>query len=327
MFIPKHIKIRKSTDASPVGFFFSFFNTHAIDDLKKSFIDRLPDMEDPNDELARKTSYISPDKLEYHVEHSLSTYDPETGNPEFENITQVISLAKEMENFFRDEFFESKSLLKKKLDDLTHDKTKRKRCREIIGDIIVRKILPLLKLIENDEKYSGYVAVCKRPLEAVVKFLYRNYSEYTPDQSLHEKIREIFKQSIDDKDLLDERSFDLSVIDALSISAKKISHRIFYFHEPDIEIPNLKKLLLNPRICTLDKPVNIFGKVGAVNFALALILSNLKQSRRSLERSGLLHINRIPFLADSCDTETYRYPQSHPEDAKILEYLINFFPR
>jgi hypothetical protein len=230
-----------------------------------------------------------------------------------------------MENFFRDEFFESKSLLKKKLDDLTHDKTKRKRCREIIGDIIVRKILPLLKLIENDEKYSGYVAVCKRPLEAVVKFLYRNYSEYTPDQSLYEKIREIFKQSIDDKDLLDESSFDLSVIEALSVSAKKISHRIFSFHEPDKEIPKLKKLLSNPRLIRLDKPVDLYGKAGEVNYALALILSSLRQSRVSLQRSRQLLINKRPFFAYSCYTEFYRYPQKHPQEAKSIEELIYSF--
>lgn len=325
MFIPKHIKIRKSTDASPVGFFFSFFNTHAIDDLKKSFIDRLPDREDPHDDLARKTSYISPDKLEYHVEHSLSNYDSETGNHEYENITQVISLAKELEHLFKDEFYESKQLIKNKLDDLIPKKSSRKRCREILGDIIKKTILPSIQLIESDEKYSGYVDVCKRPLEAIVKFLYRNYSEYTPDQTLYEKIREIFKQSIDDNDLLDERSFDLSVIEALSVSAKKISHRIFSFHEPDKEIPKLKKLLSDPQLIRLDKPVDLYGKAGEVNYALALILSSLRQSRVSLERSRQLLINKSLFMANSCYTELYRYPQKHPQEAKSIEDIIYSF--
>ena len=325
MFIPKHIKIRKSTDASPVGFFFSFFNTQAIDDLKKSFIDRLPDMEDPYDDLANKTSYISPDKLEYHVEHSLSNYDPETGNHEYENITQIISLAIELEHLFKDEFYESKQLIKNKLDDLIPKHSSRKRCREIIGDIIKKNIIPSIQLIEADEKYTGYITICKRPLEAIVKFLYRNYSEYTPDQSLYEKIREIFKQSIDDKDLLEDSSLNLAVIDALSVSAKKISHKIFSFHEPEKEIPNLKMLLSDPKSIRLDKPVTIYGKVGEINFALAHILSNLKQSRRSLERTGQLRINKIPFVAASCDTESYRYPQSHPKDATIIENLIDSF--
>jgi hypothetical protein len=314
---------RSSTESSPLALFESFFKNDKILIAKDLFIESIPDINNPESYLLSKTSYIAPDKLEYHLEHLLEDYDPDTGIYKSEKITQVISLAKEIENFFRDEFFESKSLLKKKLDDLIHDKTKRKRCREIIGDIIVRKILPLIKLIESDDKYSGYVDVCKRPVKAIVKFLYRNYSEYTPDQTLYEKIREIFKQSIDDKDLLDESSFDLSVIDALSVSAKKISHRIFSFHEPGIEIPNLKKLLLNPRLSTLDKPVNIFGKVGEVNYALALILRNVKQSRRSLQRSKQLFINKSKFSASDCDTDFYRYPQKHPKEAKIIEGLIN----
>jgi hypothetical protein len=309
-----------STSTSPIAFFTSFFVNDKILVAKQFFIDRIPDLKNPLDETARRVSYISLEKLEFHIEHSILDYDPETHNGHYENFTQEVSFSKYLENILKDEFYESKELLTSKLS--SGEFMIKKSRIELVSNIIVEKILPTITKIESDENYFNCVDVCKRPLEAIIKFLYRDYPDYTPDQFVDERIGKIFLNSDSSKDLLEKSKLDLAVIDVLSGLYSDIPLRIFSFHDDQNDIAQFKKLLLHSEGYDDIKPIKIYGAVGSVNFALAMILGYLKKSRRSLARTKKVLINGIPFVPSTCDTEFYRFPLSNPKEAATIQAVI-----
>lgn len=303
-----------STIKSPIAFFSSFFVEDKINNAKNRFIERMPDRNDPDDPIARSVSYVSPNKLEYHLEHTI--WDENT----YENITQIISLDNELENMFRDQYLNSKELLKQKLEPESGEELNTKEKREIVR-VILKKASTYYQIIQKNNFYSDNREVCYRPIISIIKLIYDEYNPLAQDPRSNDIILSILSES-NKNGLYEIKQLKPESIEKLFDFIIKPGLKIFDSQNKSKDIEFLKFFLLGEEPKEIKRDVRLFGQVGLINYTIALLLEYANMSRPFLEKQNFLYINNIKFVAGSCDTDFYRYPLAHPKEANTVASLI-----
>lgn len=312
-----------STAKSPIAFFVDFFNKNKINQAIEIFSENVPDQSDPNCLEGRITSYISPDKLEYHQEYSFEDFNPETLEYSREPVTRKISFRDELYKLLRQEYYESKILFTEKLKLYEEKNTKQRERREGYRNI-VKKILSLIDHIRTDSCYVDFQSECRRPLIALITLLYSEYDDFLPDQSYNPRIGEALLQHPSGALLYEKSCLKETVIPELFNKVIARNH-IISSHYRDRDIKNLQLLLNDGIVASIENPITLSGEAGRTYYTLASLINWMPLNRRELENKNCLFINGKPFSAITCDREYERYSRSHSAEAAAIDSIIDSF--
>lgn len=313
-----------STISSPIAFITSFIRKKKITIAIEQFLLHVPDLPNELDYWNSNLSHISDDRLEFHLEHSIDSFDDPSDISTYKSlaITEVVSFEKEMEKIFRQEFVLSKQLLKKKYDGWSVGRGKKKQIQDNIRDLLTVDIFDCIQKVDSDPVFKKHKDLCLRPFYAIIRFLYREFPTYTPRYSFDSRIAPIIKGANDAEELYLPQTLDLKVVDDLMEFRLQSSEKLFTVDNVHAASENLKAILgsteINPPSCV----VCVKGRVGAINYTLGLLLDRLEITRRAFDRWSCLKIDKYKFMARECDREFSRYPLSHPDDASRLRELI-----
>jgi len=317
----------ESTMRSPIAFFTSFIKKRKIINAIDQFQKNVPDPPTVDDDWSSNCSYISDDKMEYHLEHTLENYvDPlDISTYKSSQITEVVSFEREIEKAFRKEYVISKQLLRRKFSESTMGYGKKKDLLANVRDLLKEKIFPCIDLIKSDSLYKQYEDLCLRPFYAIIRLIYREFSDFAPLYSFDSRIAPIIKGASDSDDLYIPQALDLTVVDALLdfqlVSAKKL----ITVENISITSNNLKLILGSTDIVPPSCSVWLKGQIGPINYMLGLLLERVDISRPTLERWNCVKIERNKFFANECNREFSRYPFLNPDDAARIRHLINSY--
>ena len=99
-----YLDARKSTLSGPIGFFEAFYKKNKLEEIKDQFIGQVPDLNDQDDYFAGKCSYVSDDKLEFHLELSEDEYDDEGNIIGFKNFTAELTFRQQLDQYLFNEY-------------------------------------------------------------------------------------------------------------------------------------------------------------------------------------------------------------------------------
>jgi hypothetical protein len=321
----KFLGCSESSTSSPIGFFTSFVRKKEITKAIEQFHLNVPDRSNEFDYRSSSLSYISEDKLEFHLEHTIVSIDDPSDLTTYKShvITEIVSFEKEMEKVFRKQFSFSKQLLKKKYDAWSLERGKKKQILANIRDILADHIFDCIEQVDSDPVFKRHKDLCLRPFYAIIRFLYRDFPTYCPLYNFDSRIPAIIQGAADAEDLYQPQILDLKVVDDLMQFCLLSSERLFTVDNVQADSANLKLILGSTEIIPPPCVVCVRGRVGAINYTIGLLLERLGISRPAFDRWGCLKIGKHKFMATECDREFSRYPDLHPDDASRIRYLIN----
>ncbi len=177
-----------STEKKPLKFFKDFFKPKlepnelgAIEVAKESFESIFPNPKDPDDRWKEFLYTIDQGTqsftVEYQVEINANEFDQPDYFPKYEWRSRRYNFEEELTTLFKEEYYESKKLIGKKVDVPYSNKYK----LEYFFIKVLKDCAGIYNEINKmDSPFFRYKEVCERPIKAIVKTIYREYSSSAP---------------------------------------------------------------------------------------------------------------------------------------------------
>lgn len=288
-----------STVTSPLRFFEKLYTKEGLQIAYDFYLSQMPNLNDPDSEWNKFPVTVDLENKKWTVEYEVETrYDEHSGST-YEYLVREYTFETELLNLIRDEFFNSKKILKKKIIDSTEDKRKKDLARTFIY-----KCLDILDSLNLDE-FNQFNELLSRPIRSLVRFLYVNFYSIAPDQKIDKRIGEILKERESSSDIYESTGLhpDLA-IEVLKIKDNHGYSVVTYEDATDLE--KLKIFLMQDFNAIKGSPIRLNGAVGIVSYFLAeiIIISGLQLKEAQLQK--MFKINGDNFYSNYASTEKYR---------------------
>ncbi len=291
--------ISSSTVTSPLKFFEKFYTKQALQHAFESFLNQMPNLNDPDSEWHKFPLSIDVENKKWSVEYEVETNYDEYSGPTYEYLIREYTFENELLNLIREEFFISKEIFKNKIIDSTGDKRKKDLARTFIYKCL--EILGSLNLVD----FNKYRALLSRPIRSLIRFVYVNFNNIAPDQKIDNRIGEILKERESSKDIYESIGLHPNLaIEILKIKDNKGNSVITYYDETDLV--KLKSFLAKDFSTIKESPIRLNGEVGILSYFLARIILISGIQLKEVQRQKLFKINGSDFYSNYASTEKYR---------------------
>lgn len=291
--------ISSSTVTSPLKFFEKFYTKQALQLAFESFLNQMPNLNDPDSEWHKFPLSIDVENKKWSVEYQVEiSYDEHSG-PTYESLIREYTFETELLNLIKEEFFISKEILKKKIIDSTGDKRKKDLARTFIY-----KCLGILDSLNLNE-FNQFTEFLSRPIRSLVRFLYVNFYSIAPDQKIDKRIGEILKERESSRDIYESTGLhpDLA-IEVLKIKDNHGYSVVTYEDVTDLE--KLKIFLMQDFNAIKGSPIRLHGAVGIVSYFLVEIITISGLQLKEVQKQKMFKINGDDFYSNYASTEKYR---------------------
>jgi hypothetical protein len=295
---------KKSTLSSPLGVFEAFYKELLLEEAKQNFINQIPDADLGGDlvkfGISNALSFVSEDKLEFHLEHTVERFNHDNEFIGHEAVTEILKFSEQLEQYLFNEYVNSINLIKVKVDK---NNSHKKNCE--FFRIIIQKLLPYYENVKNGQGWSEYRTICRRPIMAFVTHFYKNYPDFLPSQASNNTVTEILGQHDNATDIYQKTTLTDQTVDFILNFQDRKGHNCFTFTDAAAAKIDLTHLIKKD-FASFRKPLNIEGKTAKVYYLIGILSKSLGFTRKQADDEKWFKINKGPFLAALCDTEFSR---------------------
>ena len=299
------LECTKSTEKSPIAFFISFYKAEKIKEAKESFLKILPNPLEETDPWNSFCTKVNLKKLEFSVEY----FEEEIADNglTIQRILKIhiYSLKGELEKIFRNQFKISTALFENKIK-INEQKTDQqlKDNREYLGDKI-KELLLIYDKLDGNPNYRECLSECKRPIESLIRFIYKKFQEIAPDQRISKQIGKILKSSDKSKEFY--QPFILSR-DVIKKIIKLKDHKgmiIFPFHDNEYAQKQLEYFFDNT-FFKIKPQIHFQESAAAANFLISQLAYYLGYTLSDIQEAKIFKIKTGLFIAENCTKENSR---------------------
>ncbi|MEO5776467.1 MAG: hypothetical protein ABIQ27_06160 [Flavobacterium sp.] len=318
------IKASASTEKEPLNFFEIFFSSHALENAKKLF---YPDPNNFNDIRNNPPVEIDTEKESYTIEYEEILNEEESHLDNFfpltEKKTKTYFFEEELNKRLREEFYISTKLINENIINSLNKYKAKYFFEKIINDCLF-----LFDQINQNEKFHKY-ADCKRPVNAIIRFVYKKHNWLAPKFSVFgEKSNFII-------DLLNEVEAEENNYSEPPMLKGGIAKEIFELRDQQTDelifelenfnndrIIDLKSFIYN-QFDKITAPINFISNIEAAHYLLRCIIDNSELTIPRVQKSGKILVNGKLFDSDNHNTNVSRFKSKNNPLKPIIDQIID----